>query len=84
MVAPGLAGFETIMKLHSAPLIAHPQSTWGIVEGNPIHDAIRQIAAHARVDFDVDLTIDERHQITSVHAGELFAAHKSACRLSIE
>ena len=82
MVAPGLAGFETIMQLHSAPLIAHPNATWGVTEGNPIHDAIREIAAKTRVDFSLDVTINESHQITSVHAGELFAAHQSACILS--
>lgn len=82
MVAPGLAGFETIMQLHSAPLIAHPNATWGVTEGNPIHDAIREIAAQTRVDFSLDVTINESHQITSVHAGELFASHQSACTLS--
>ena len=44
MVAPGLAGVDTIMKLHSAPLIAHPDATWAVTEGNPVHDAIRRIA----------------------------------------
>ena len=30
MVAPGLAGFETIIELHGARLIRDPNSTWGI------------------------------------------------------
>jgi nickel-dependent lactate racemase len=79
MVAPGLAGIDTIMQLHSAALIAHPQSTWGVTEGNPIHDAIREIARRSGVDFSVDVTINRDHAITGVWAGELFSAHSTAC-----
>ena len=69
MVAPGLAAFDTIMRLHSAPLIGHPNATWGVTEGNPIHDAIRRIAAQTGVDFSVDVTINRDRQITSAFAG---------------
>ena len=44
MVAPGLAGLETVMTLHDAQRIGHPNATWGITEGNPIHDDVREIA----------------------------------------
>lgn len=79
MVAPGLVGFETIMRLHNAEMIAHPNARWGITDGNPIHDAIRHIAKMTGVDFSVDVTINRSHSITSVYAGELFAVHKAAC-----
>ena len=79
MVAPGLAGVDTIMKLHSAPLIAHPDATWAVTEGNPVHDAIRRIARDTGVSFGIDVTVDDEHRITSVHAGELFAEHSEAC-----
>ena len=81
MVAPGLAGFETIMRLHDAAMIGNAKSTWGITEGNPIHDAIRQIAGQTGVDFSVDVTINRDHKITSVHAGDLFAVHRAACEV---
>ena len=79
MVAPGLAAFDTTMRLHSASLIGHPKSTWGVTEGNPIHDAIRQIAVQTGVDFSVDVTINRDRGITSVYAGDLLTAHKAAC-----
>ena len=82
MVAPGLASFDTVMQLHSAPLIGNPNSTWGVTEGNPIHDAIREIARKTGVDFSVDVTINWEHKITSAYAGELFAVHKAACHVS--
>ena len=79
MVAPGLAGFDTIMRLHDAQMIGNPRSTWGVTEGNPIHDAIRAIALQTGVDFSVDVTINREHKITSIYAGELFAVHRAAC-----
>ena len=79
MVAPGLAGFDTIMRLHDADMIGNPLSTWGITRGNPIHDDIREIAQLTGVDFSVDVTINRDHKITTVYAGELFAVHRAAC-----
>ena len=75
MVAPGLAGIETTMRLHDAEMIGSPQARWGVTEGNPIHDAIRRIARQCGVDFGVDVAINRDRRITQVAAGELFAVH---------
>ena len=45
MVAPGLAGLETVLTLHDAARIGSPHARWGVTEGNPIHDDVRAIAA---------------------------------------
>ena len=82
MVAPGLAGFDTIMRLHNAEMIGHPEARWGVTVGNPIHDAIREIASRTGVDFALDVTINRDHGITSVYAGELSAVHRAACRFA--
>ena len=82
MVAPGLAGFPTIMRLHDAAMIGHPNARFAVTQGNPIHDAIREIARLSGVDFSVDVTINREKRITSVYAGELFAVHKAACAVA--
>ena len=82
MIAPGLAGFPTIMRLHSAQMIAHPNARWGITRGNPIHDAVREIARIAAAHFSVDVTINRERRITSVYAGEMFAVHSAACAVA--
>jgi len=79
MVAPGLAGLETVLVLHDAVRIAHPNATWGITEGNPIHDDVREIARMVGVDFAVDVTLNREQRITQVFAGDLFAEHRAAC-----
>ena len=78
MIAPGLAGFETIMKLHDSDMISNPNSKWGITHGNPIHDSIREIATLFPSNFTLDVTINKHHKITSVYAGEMFQVHKAA------
>jgi nickel-dependent lactate racemase len=79
MVAPGLAAIETVLHLHGAPMIAHPNAIWGITHGNPMHDAIREISSVVKPDFTLDVTLNKDHQITSVFAGDLFTAHKLGC-----
>jgi nickel-dependent lactate racemase len=79
MVAPGLAGLQTVLTLHDARRIGHPMATWGITEGNPVHDDVREIARMTGVHFAVDVTLNRAHEITAVFAGELFAEHRTAC-----
>ena len=84
MVAPGLAAIETVLDLHSAARIGHPCATWGITEGNPVHDGVRAIAATVGVTFNLDVTLNRDHQVTSVFAGELFASHAAGCAFARE
>ena len=79
MVAPGLAALETVLVLHDAARIGHPNATWGVTEGNPIHDDVREIARMVRVDFAVDVTLNPEQKITEVFAGDLLTEHRAAC-----
>jgi len=79
LVAPGLAGLETIMVLHNAKRIRHPKAIWGVTEGNPIHDDIRAISRATGVHFALDVILNRDKQISEVFAGELFAEHARAC-----
>ena len=79
MVAPGLAGLDTTLALHNARRIGDPRATWGVIEGNPVHDAVRAICAATGVGFSVDVLLDDRQRITSAFAGETLAMHAAAC-----
>jgi nickel-dependent lactate racemase len=79
MVCPGVAGSATILHAHSAAMIGHAKATWGITEGNPIHDEIREAAAMAPPHFSLSVTLNKRHDITNVFAGEVFATHRAGC-----
>ncbi|MXX61880.1 MAG: nickel-dependent lactate racemase [Holophagales bacterium] len=81
MVAPGLAGLDTVLTLHDAARVGDPRSTWGIVDDNPMHTDIRAIAARpeARPHFSMDVLLDRQQRITHVFAGALFEMHRRAC-----
>jgi lactate racemase len=79
MVCPGVAGSATILHAHSAAMIGHLQATWGVTTGNPIHDEIREAAALAPPDFSLSVTLNKRHEITNVFAGEVFVTHRAGC-----
>jgi nickel-dependent lactate racemase len=80
MVAPGLAGLATVLELHNGRRIADPRATWGICEGNPVHDAIRAVAAVAAPDFALDVLLNDEQRITAAFGGELFEMHRVARR----
>ena len=84
MVAPGLAGLETVLELHSPARIADPRATFAVVRGNPVHDAIRAIAATTGVTFAVDVLIDERQRITHAFGGPVLEMHDAATRCARE
>lgn len=82
LVAPGLAGLDTVLTLHDARRIGHPRATWGVTEGNPIHDDIRAIAAGTGVTFALDVVLDRAQRIVAAFGGELFAMHRAACEVA--
>ena len=84
MVAPGLAGLETVLELHSPARIADPRATFAVVEGNPVHDAVRAVAAATGVTFAVDVLIDDRQRITHAFGGPVLEMHAAACRTARE
>lgn len=82
MVAPGLAGLETVLTLHDASRIGDPQATWGVLHGNPVHDDIRAIAAGTGVTFALDVVLDGQQRIVEAFGGDLFPMHAAATRLA--
>ena len=78
-VLPALAGAESVLTNHGQAMIAHPQATWGVLEGNPIWEEMRAAALAARPDFLLNVTLNAQREITGVFAGDLLAAHAAGC-----
>jgi nickel-dependent lactate racemase len=79
LVAPGLAALETVLTLHDAARIGHPNAIWGICEGNPVHDDVRAVVgAVGDVHFALDVTLNREQQIVQAFGGELLAMHRAA------
>jgi nickel-dependent lactate racemase len=78
MVAPGLAGLDTVLVLHDARRIGHRRATWGVLEGNPVHDDVRAIAAATGVTFALDVVLNQQKQIVAAFGGDVLAMHAAA------
>jgi nickel-dependent lactate racemase len=78
-IMPGLAGLQTVMSNHGAKNIAHPGSTFGVTDGNPIWEEMRDIALRVGPSFLLNVALNEGREITGVFAGDLLAAHKAGC-----
>jgi len=75
----GVAAFDSILRNHSASMIDNPNSTWGILEGNPIQEEMREVAELVKPDFLVNVTLNKDRAITGVFAGDWKAAHAAGC-----
>ncbi len=76
-IMPGCAGLETVMSNHSAKNIGDPRAAFGVTQGNPLWEEIREIALRVGPSFLLNVTLNERRQITGVFAGDLLQAHKA-------
>jgi lactate racemase len=78
LVAPGLAGLDTVLTLHDAARIGHPDATWGVTVGNPVHDDVRAIAEGTGVTFALDVILNREQQIVAAFGGDLLPMHAAA------
>jgi nickel-dependent lactate racemase len=78
-INPGIAGIKTILDFHNAHMIGHPNSTWGLLEGNILQDSAVQNCRMAMPDFLLNVTLNGQKEITGVFAGEVFEAHRAGC-----
>jgi nickel-dependent lactate racemase len=74
VVCPGLVAVETMRWFHGASLLAHEAAQEGVLEGNPVHREAVEVARMARVDFALNVALDEARNVVGLFAGELEAS----------
>jgi lactate racemase len=83
-VFPALADIGSIMRYHDAQMIGDPNSTWGVLDGNPTQRRIRHDGALLPVDFCINVTVNRSRAITGMFCGGVLAAHAAGCSFSRE
>jgi len=78
-IMPGVAGLETVMSNHGARNIGDPYSVFGVTVGNPIWEEMRDIALRTGPAFLLNVSLNEKRELTGVFAGDLIEAHKVGC-----
>jgi nickel-dependent lactate racemase len=74
---PGVAHLETVMSNHGAHHLASPNATFGVCEGNPLWEELLAIALRVGPSFLLNVTLNDRRELTGVFAGDLQAAHRA-------
>lgn len=75
IILPGVAGREAIFRNHGFEMINDPRSRAGILKGNPIHMDMIEFMRMTKLDFIVNVTINDRKEVTGIFAGDPVEAH---------
>ena len=75
-IMPGVAALKTVMSKHGAKNIGDRHSTFGVTEGNPIWEEMRDIALRVGPSFLLNVALNGQRKITGIFAGDLIAAHR--------
>lgn len=74
-ICPGLMGVETMKVLHGPKLLASNNCSEGEIRNNPFHHQAVEVARRVGVDFTLNVSMNERREVTGIFAGDLEAAH---------
>jgi len=75
LIAPGLAGQETIKVIHSPKFMRDPRAVEGSIADNPLHRELLEVARLVRHDFLCDVALTRDRKIAGVFAGHSEKAH---------
>ncbi len=75
----GCGAEQTIKMLHSPVIIEDPNSIEGCLVGNALHEELTEIAQMARMEFIINVTMNEQREVTGVFAGHFDLAFRAGC-----
>ena len=78
-VMPGICDRVTVLGNHCSAFIASPNARTGILEDNPLHKDMVAAAKIARLQYIVNVVIDEDKRVAAAFAGDPFLAHEAGC-----
>jgi nickel-dependent lactate racemase len=78
-ILPSLAGAESVFSNHGLEMIAHANAAWGITDGNPIWEEMREVALRTNPTFLINVALNAQQEITGVFAGDMLEAHSQGC-----
>lgn len=76
---PGVGGLKSVMSNHGAKNIGDPNATFGITQGNPLWEDLRDVALRVGPSFILNVALNEERAITGVFAGDILQAHREGC-----
>ena len=78
-ILPGISSIETVKYMHGPEMVAHGKVAYGVLEGNPFHEAALDIMNRTGADFILNVTLSLSKKITGIFAGHPIEAHLRGC-----
>ena len=80
VVAPGIAGHETIRTFHSARFMEDPAAREGNLDGNPLHEEQIEIVGRIGAIAALNTVLDDERRLAHVTFGDVLESHAAAVR----
>lgn len=81
-IAPGVFSVRSAYHNHGYRMVDHPLAKPGVLRGNPVHEDMVEQARMAKLDFIVNVLLNQKRQITHVFAGDAIEAHEKGCDIA--
>ena len=78
-VLPGICDQATVLGNHCSRFIDSPYSRTGILDGNPMHADMLAASRMAKLQYIVNVVIDEEKRTVAAFAGDPELAHRRGC-----
>ncbi len=75
---PGVSSKRAIQKNHSKMICE--KASAGIISGNPVREDIDEVGIYIKIDFIVNVVLNEEKEIISAFCGDYIKAHREGCR----
>ncbi len=78
-VLPGISDRVTVLGNHCAKFIDSDYARTGVLDGNPLHIDMVDAARQAKLQYIVNVIIDEDKKVVAAYAGNYVTAHRAGC-----
>lgn len=78
VITPGIAHRDTITSIHAASMLEQKGVENCVIDGNPLHQELTEIASMVGECYAVNVVIDEERHISFVNFGNLLESHDEA------
>ena len=83
-VLPGVCDKVTVLGNHCSKFIASPFARTGVLDGNPLHTDMLEACKLAKLQYIVNVIIDEDKRVSAAFAGDAITAHRAGCDLLLD
>lgn len=83
-VCPGISYMDMFKHFHGPEILESPETSSGVLVGNPFHEESTEIAKMAGADFIVNVTINKDKKVTGVFSGDLEEAFYEGAKFCMD